>query len=451
MLSLKGLVSVMKKEKKNKKKKVSFTKSIKLKLLILSVLSVLLALVPIGVYVINTFGTDIDKLAMEADGNLLICAGASVVILLMMGYLISSSVTSELRALTRVMDKASELDFSENKDSGRLAKKTNEIGFVNKAVADLHGELADIMSKVRNQRENVSKSREELLQIFSELAQDVENIRETVEKISLENAGQSQCVVRTAEGLDGIGTAVATEMSAIESIKESTGKLTELVSDSEVAMIELVKINEKAVGAINAVTEQTDTKYKSEVAINDIVAELLRKVEKITLLSLNASSEAARAGACGRDFGLVAAQIRNVSEEATNKVNDIEEIINELLYHSENRLAMLQGLGAASQLLADRLDKASDAAKNLKEEIGFVPDKIQELSGQVEIIAQRKEKATENLKELETSIGNSEQLKENIGEQIDIIIEGIDVGKEDVEVLESWCKELDRQTGRLGE
>lgn len=435
--------------KKDKKKKVSFAKSVKLKLMILSVLSVLLALVPIGVYIINAYGTDIYKFVEEVDVHLLVCVGVSILILLMMGYLISNSITDALRTLTRVADKSSRLDFSENKDKEKLAKKKDEIGYVNKAISDLESEFSDIISKVRNQKENVSKTKEQLQQAFSDMTTDVENMRETVRTISEENSQQLEYTGKTARCLDCIGDAAEAETEVLGILKESAGRMTELVSKSEDTWTEITKINEKTAGTLNMVTEQAGAKYKSESAINDIVTELLRMVEEITLLSLNASSEAARAGSCGRDFGLVASQIRSVSEEATGKVNDIEEILSELMYHSEDRIAKLQGLGAASQLLTDRLERAGETVGDLTEELGIVPFRLKELSEQVEVLGELKEKASGILNQMDGAVSNSESLRETLEEQIDTITEDIDIGKEGVEVLESWCKELDHQTNRL--
>ena len=78
--------------------------------------------------------------------------------------------------------------------------------------------------------------------------------------------------------------------------------------------------------------------------ISDVMARLLNNVQKVTgitntilsissqtnLLALNASVEAARAGAAGRGFAVIAGQIRTMSGETEDSTAKIESIIKEL-------------------------------------------------------------------------------------------------------------------------
>ncbi|NLG32574.1 MAG: hypothetical protein GX550_03550, partial [Syntrophomonadaceae bacterium] len=69
---------------------------------------------------------------------------------------------------------------------------------------------------------------------------------------------------------------------------------------------------------------------------------ILLKVKNISdqtkMLGLNAAIEAARAGETGRGFAVVAGEVRKLSEESMNTVNEIKKFVGQI---SET----LQGLG----------------------------------------------------------------------------------------------------------
>ena len=90
--------------------------------------------------------------------------------------------------------------------------------------------------------------------------------------------------------------------------------------------------------------EQSNVVDQNVEMISDVMNRLLNNVHRVTgitntiltissqtnLLALNASVEAARAGAAGRGFAVIAGQIRSMSAEIEQSTEKIESIINEL-------------------------------------------------------------------------------------------------------------------------
>ncbi len=111
------------------------------------------------------------------------------------------------------------------------------------------------------------------------------------------------------------------------------------------------------VDAIATAVHQLNENAKALVSINNLVAEVAAQTN---LLGLNAAIEAARAGELGRGFGVVADEIRRLSQmvrESSKQVNDkvneitqeidhIQEAVQESMASSEEQAAQLEELSA---------------------------------------------------------------------------------------------------------
>ncbi|NLM46584.1 MAG: methyl-accepting chemotaxis protein [Firmicutes bacterium] len=96
---------------------------------------------------------------------------------------------------------------------------------------------------------------------------------------------------------------------------------------------------------------------------------LLNMIRSVTtqtrLLGLNASIEAARAGAAGKGFAVVAGEIRHLAESSSRFLAEIEEILGALNKAKENLGAEIASIADISAEQAQAAKQLSDAAREL--------------------------------------------------------------------------------------
>lgn len=201
-----------------------------------------------------------------------------------------------------------EIDEFVSNVNGMMKQSSRTIELIKSAISALATSSEELIVTASSLEENSKVQAGSVNEISVELNLVVESIRETVDFIGEQVNDISNTAVLIT-GLEVMSTRISDNMGSVRKQSE-------------------ISINISTDGA-NLVTSAADAMklvIESSKKISDIVSIINEISDKINLLSLNASIEAARAGDAGKGFAVVAEEIGKLADNTSNQAKEINSL-----------------------------------------------------------------------------------------------------------------------------
>lgn len=198
-------------------------------------------------------------------------------------------------------------------------------------------------------------------------------------------------------------------------------------SNAEVVGIfrELISENATTENCIEEISLNTlETNYATR-EIQQAIDIINGIASKTNLLSLNASIEAARAGAAGRGFAVVAGEIRALAEQSKNSAEAIEKILGRLEEKSNKSVANINLVQSAFKKQTESLEKTDSLMMQTNQLIQDVAVKVEQIEANAKEMDKEKSIIIDHMESLEKLSDSNYSATENIVSRFKNIVDNV--------------------------
>ncbi|MBB6693880.1 methyl-accepting chemotaxis protein [Cohnella xylanilytica] len=290
----------------------------------------------------------------------------------LVGYMIVRNIARPLVKLRNLMQQGAQGDL---RVRSRL-KSRDEIGQLGESFDTMMLQITELVQQTRQSANQVLETASELSQASRTTAVSAKEIAVATEEISQGAGGLANEAERgndlTLTNADRLRNVIEAnrEMGEVASgIRESSEHGTEYIS-------ELISKTGDTERMIRSMEEKVGKLKDSTDSIRRIV-DLLGNVTKQTnILSLNAAIEAARSGAAGKGFMVVADEIRSLADQSKESIGVVGDITEGIQKEIDETVGVLS---AAYPIFQQQIDSMKEAATIFRQVQGHVGEFIEKL------------------------------------------------------------------------
>ncbi|MGM0508823.1 MAG: methyl-accepting chemotaxis protein [Fusobacteriota bacterium] len=257
---------------------------------------------------------------------LLIVSIVSLILAVALIYFVVSHIVKFINKILSVVRSVGDADLTKKIEH----KSKNELGELADGINNMVDNLKDILTVIsKSSLDNIS-SIEEISQISSNNQASMDGFVDTFKGVNRDLKAQEEMVMDVKGSLEEMGIAannISESSTEVNQYTYDTQKITDEGMESVEDAIEAMKEIKEGVVGIKEVEKALIEKLNS---IENFVQTINSISEQTTLLSLNASIEAARAGDAGKGFAVVANEIKKLAEGSSQATKDITEMVNSL-------------------------------------------------------------------------------------------------------------------------
>ena len=332
------------------------------------------------ILVISADEDEIMKPVTEVIGIGTICSIVLVVIFVLIAYFIVNRIVKPVIQVTDIVGNLAHMDFSEIEGQEKLVARKDETGMMSRAVAELRNQLANVVSDLRDQSQQLFNASDSLNNNASETASTVEQVEKAVSEIAEGASSQADETQKATENVILMGNMVEETAQEVDNLIANANEMKTSSDEASATLVELEKINTQAKEAIDVIYEQTNTTNESAMKIREATSLITSIAEETNLLSLNASIEAARAGEQGRGFAVVAGQIQKLAEQSNESARQIEGIIDSLIEDSQKSVATMDEVKEIMSKQISSVEKTDEIFTQVKDGINNSIDGVNRIA-----------------------------------------------------------------------
>lgn len=253
-------------------------------------------------------------------------------------------------------------------------------------------------SALNEENEHITRLLDKIIQVSGNMSNDVVNVSGQMKDLEESVERTLYAMEEVKNGTNETAYAIQEQLYKTEEIQnnvDSVKQAVSIISEKMETTTEAIKNGQSHIKALNNFTEVSETAGK-EVAdalktfeeytsrMNSIIDIITNVADQTSLLALNASIEAARAGAAGKGFGVVATEISNLASQTTSATLDITQLIGDITKQLNIMVETIDNLIESNAKQAEASSETSESFKIITSDISEIRKQSEDLESIVE-------------------------------------------------------------------
>ena len=318
--------------------------------------------------------------AIEIRTLTMVLTVVACIIAMIIGIIIATGIQNNMKRISKKLGEVSQGDLTVEIRAKGHDEFRKLAGSASNMVANTK-KLVKKVSKATGQLEKSSKDVEKVSEVITDYSYKItEAITEINDGMNKQSEHAQECVTRTnvlSDEIQEVGKVVEKVELLVNETEEMIGQGMEIVNMLGSRAEETTEITTKVGESIG------NLKKESEI-INSFVETITSISVQTNLLSLNASIEAARAGAAGRGFAVVAEEIRKLADDSAKAASEISNNVSHIMQQTINSVEQADHAKSMVALQGEAVENVVNVFGSMHQKLRQLVDGLKEIVTSIE-------------------------------------------------------------------
>lgn len=283
------------------------------------------------------------------------------IIAVFIGLMMSSGIDKIIKEIIKKLKDAAGGDLTVEFNT----KRNDEFQILIEEIQNTFSNMKELIQHVKNMSGEVSIS-------SGDVSTTSEIFFKSTESISLAMGEIEQGISQQAQEAEVCLTQMDNLSHKIDLISDSTNEINQIanvardsINEGTIVTKDLDKQTKTTIDTTTSIINVIEKLSIQSLSISKMVSVINEISDQTNLLSLNASIEAARAGEYGRGFAVVANEVRKLSEQSKDYVNDIKKIAGDIQDNTKTAVEIAREVENVLQLQESAVTNTTNSFQNI--------------------------------------------------------------------------------------
>lgn len=302
------------------------------------------------------------------------------------------------------------------------------------------------LKQVEEEKEHTADMMNNILEIAEKITDDINQVSGKVETLESTSEKTKESMKEVAAGTNETVQSIQVQMekteqiqSTIDNVEHASGSIVDNVNETK-AELDISKKNMDELMKCVRISNEANANVSKELAqlrehtgrMQSIIELINNITSQTSLLALNASIEAARAGDAGRGFAVVASEISNLADQTQGateditglignislQLSDVVKVIEDMIKISENQNKAVDDTAKSFEKIEQKNDRVYDEAGKMNSLVHELNDANQAIVDGIQTISGVTEEVTAHSTETLKASEDNSMITQEVGQTI---------------------------------